>query len=221
MKYGRTIESALDGATSLIVGKINSSSHCEIIQNIFRPYGAKVRIATDDLVTPGTIVVTGQNAQWKVRQSIEIYLAYHPKARRVLVTESLWKQLKFDLSQTLQHELIHRMQCSYMTVPSEDWIDHNPKVYASKAKIPKKKEAQEYLGSTDEIEAHAHCIMMDLRYNFPRTDSIKLLKQAKKNPKAKSTVLKNYLETFDYDMSHPVLKRLFKETVYWIENPEA
>jgi len=29
--------------------------------------------------------------------------------------------------------------------------------------------------------------------------------------------MKDYLEAFDYDMNHPVMKRLMKQIVYWIE----
>ena len=55
----------------------------------------------------------------------------------------------------------------------------------------------------------------------PRTDPINLLKRAKKISQKKSPTLKDYLETFDFDMKHPVIRRLFKKIVYWIENQEA
>ena len=111
-------------------------------------------------------------------------------------------------------------QCEHIKIPSEDWEDHACKVYSSNANIPAKRDAQEYYGSTEEIEAHAHCIMMELKHFAPRTDPIKLLQRGKKIPKKKSPTLKDYLETFDNDVSHPVIKRLFKKTVYWIENED-
>ena len=221
MQQGMLIERALDKITPKIIGKVNSAVHGKIIQEAFKPFGVKVKISKDDLVATDMIVVTGQISQWKVRQSIEVFLNYNPKTLRIELTESIWKQLRFELSQVLQHELIHRRQCSYMNTPSEEWIDHNCKVYASKAVLPKKREAQEYLGSTDEIEAHAHCIMMDFKHYFPRTDPIKLLKQARKIPRSKSYTLKDYFVAFDGNMNHPAMKRLFKKVVYWIENPEA
>ena len=70
---------------------------------------------------------------------------------------------------------------------------------------------------TEEIEAHAHCIMMELKYFSPRTDPIKLLKKAKSLPRKKSPTLKDYLYVFDFDTTHPAIKRLFKKIVYWIE----
>ena len=124
-------------------------------------------------------------------------------------------------SQALQQELIHRKQCSHIAIPKEDWSEHNCKVYASKATIPAKKIAQEYFGSTEEIEAHAHCIMMELREWAPKINSITLLRNPKKVRPKQSPTLREYLETFDFDMRHPVIKRLHKKTVYWIENQEA
>ena len=217
MILGGEIESALDNIAYLIIGKANSATHQKIIQSAFKSFGSKVSIASDHNVSPGMIVVSGEHCPWKVRQNIELFLNYHPDSYRSLVTENSWKGLRFDLSQTLQHELIHRDQCAYMTFPKDEWEDHNCKVYASRAKTFRQKEIQEYFGSTEEIAAHAHCIMMELRENAPRTDPIKLLKNAKKIPRAKSPGLKDYLEAFDYDMNHPVMKRLMKQVVYWIE----
>ena len=178
MILGGEIESALDNIAYLIIGKANSATQLKIIQSAFRPFGSKVSIASDHNVSPGMIVVSGEHCPWKVRQNIELFLNYNPDSYRALVTEDSWKGLRFDLSQTLQHELIHRDQCAYMTFPKDEWEDHNCKVYASRAKTFRQKEIQEYFGSTEEITAHAHCIMMELRENAPRTDPIKLLKNS-------------------------------------------
>ncbi|HIA11717.1 MAG TPA: hypothetical protein EYN69_06550 [Flavobacteriales bacterium] len=217
MILGGEIESALDKIACLLVGKVNSAAHQKIIQSALKSFGAKVSITSDHNVSLGKIVVTGEHCSWKVRQNIELFLNYHPDSYRALITDKSWKVLRFDLSQTLQHELIHRDQCSYMTFPKDEWEDHNCKVYASRGKTYRQKEVQEYFGSTEEIAAHAHCIMMELRENAPRTNPIKLLKNAKKIPRKKSPGMKDYLEAFDYDMNHPVMKRLMKQIVYWIE----
>lgn len=218
MHLANTINRALDKIADQIIGSVNSASHCKLVQEVFRPFGAKVIVALDDVVSKDMIIVTGAYAPWRKRQNIEVYLNYKPGSKRVIVTKDVWKQLRFDLSQTLQHELVHRMQCEHIKIPSEDWEDHACKVYSSNARIPAKRDAQEYYGDTEEIEAHAHCIMMELKYFAPRTDPIKLLQRGKRIPKKKSPTLYDYLDTYDNDMSHPVIKRLLKKTVYWIEN---
>ena len=217
MHLANKVNAVLDKIADQMIGSVNSASHCKIVQDAFRPFGAKVTVALDDNVSRDMIIVTGAYAPWRQRQSIEVYLTYRPGSKRVLVTKKMWKTLRFNLSQTLQHELIHRMQCEHIEIPSKDWEDHACKVYSSKANIPAKRDSQEYYGSTEEIGAHAHCIMMDLKHFAPRTDPIKLLKRGKRVPEKKSPTLTEYLEAFDYDMSHPVIKRLFKKTVYWIE----
>jgi len=217
MHLANTINRALDNITEQMIGSVNSAYHCKIIQDAFRPFGAKVAVALDDGVSEDMIIVTGAYASWRQRQNIEVYLTYRPGYKRVLVTENMWKTLRFNLSQTLQHELVHRMQCEHIKIPSEDWENHACKVYSINANISAERDAQEYYGDTEEIAAHAHCIMMELKHFAPRTDSIKLLKRGKRVPKKKSPTLNDYLETYDYDMSHPVIKRLLKKTVYWIE----
>jgi len=217
MKLGGQVEAALDKIAYQIVGKTNSASHCKIIQQCFRPFGVKVEVVFDDLVPKNTIIITGAHSPWRVRQKIEIFLNYNSDSRRCRITKAKWNNLRFDLSQVLQHELIHKEQCSYMVIPGEEWEDHHCKVYASKSKVPHIKQNQEYFGSTEEIKAHAHCIMMELIKLSPRTDPTKLLKRASKIPRAKSPTLKNYFEAFDYDVNHPVMKRLLKQVVYWIE----
>ena len=220
MHLASKVNIALDKISNQMIGSVNSASHCKLVQDAFRPFGAKVHVALDDMISKDMIVVTGAYSPWRQRQSIEVYLTYKPDSKRVLITKSIWNQLKFDLSQTLQHELIHKKQCAHIKIPSEDWEDHACKVYASKARVPATRDAQEYYGSTEEIEAHAHCIMMELKHFSPRTDSIKLLQRGKRVPKKKSPTLYDYLETYDNDTSHPVIKRLFKKIVYWIDNEE-
>ena len=217
------INEALDEIADQIIGLVNSSSHRKLIQDAFRQFGVKIKGDIDDAVSKDKdmIIITGEYSPWKVRQNIELVLNYAPGGRRIKMTKKVWKNLRFDLSQVLQHELIHRRQCAHIEVPKEDWSEHNCKVYASKAKIPAKKKAQEYLGATEEIEAHAHCIMMELREWAPRTDSLTLLRNPKKARNKQSPTLREYLSTFDFDMSHPVIKRLLKKIVYWIEMQEA
>ena len=217
MYLAHKVNAVLDKIADQMIGSVNSASHCKIVQDAFRPFGAKVVIALDDMVSKDMIIVTGAYAPWRHRQSIEVYLTYKPGSKRIRITKTMWNQLRFDLSQTLQHELVHKMQCEHIKIPSEDWEDHACKVYASNANLPAKRNAQKYYGDTEEIDAHAHCIMMELKYFAPRTDPIKLLQRGNRVPKKKSPTLHDYLETYDKDTSHPVIKRLLKKTVYWIE----
>ena len=221
MHLANKINESLDKIADRLIGSVNSATHCKIVQDAFRQYGAKVQVVVDDNVSDNMIVVMGEYLPWRTRQNIGVLLTYSPGSKRIPITEKVWKTLKFDLSQVLQHELIHRRQCEHIAIPKEDWEDHSCKVYATKAKIPAKREAQEYLGSTEEIEAHAHCIMMELRRWTSKTDPLTLLRTPRKIRPKQSVTLREYLETFDYNMSHPAIKRLFKKTVYWIENQEA
>jgi hypothetical protein len=94
MHLDNNINGALDKIAEQMIGSVNSASHCKIVQDAFRPFGAKVRIALDDVVSKDMIVVTGEYASWRQRQNIEVYLTYKPGSKRVLVTKKVWKQLR-------------------------------------------------------------------------------------------------------------------------------
>ena len=133
MKLAPKINKALDDIADQMIGSSNSATHRKLIQDAFRQFSVKVYVAVDEAVSKkkDMVVVTGAYSPWRVRQNIEIVLNYAPAGRRVKLTKKLWKALRFDLSQVLQHELVHRRQCAHIEIPSEDWSDHNCKVSVS------------------------------------------------------------------------------------------
>ena len=107
------------------------------------------------------------------------------------------------------HELIHFMQydrrydeCSNYTVPFKR-IGH------------KAKDAERaYLSCFDEIQAYAHCILLDFKVDKPRVDLDVLLSRAKNVDDSRT--LKYILRTFDYDYkNNHAIPKLIKQIIKW------
>ena len=103
MHLANKINGSLDNIADRLIGSVNSATHCKIVQDAFRPFGAKVQVVLDDSVSDNMIVVMGEYLPWRSRQNIGILLTYSPGSKRIPITEDVWKTLKFDLSQVLQH----------------------------------------------------------------------------------------------------------------------
>jgi len=124
-------------------------------------------------------------------------------------TENSWNNFKFRLITCLQHEIIHYMQYdrrddqwSYYVVPYK------------KAHSKRKNDERKYLSEFDEIQAYAHCILMDFKTRRPNMDVETLLNRCKTH--RDSRTLTYFLKTFDYDFkNNAAIPKLMQQIVKW------
>lgn len=110
---------------------------------------------------------------------IEVCLNYHP-GQKLLDIETLdWDRLIFDVAECIGHELVHRQQRR-----------RRARTYTSHLEPGPLKDEQEYLGSSDEIEAYGFSIAADLATNFDSLYDIE-----------KTDMWKVYASTFSHDQS--------------------
>lgn len=132
--------------------------------------------------------------------SIELVLITNPNTEHIMLDSTAWMNLCLLVADSLAHELIHMRQNR-----ARDFEDVAIKHATA---FNEHRDAQDYLGDPDEIEAYAYNIAQEL--------------QAQKNPLAKlynpqdisvtdSINLFAYVQTFDKDAKHPVIKRLLKK----------
>jgi hypothetical protein len=132
--------------------------------------------------------------------SIELVLITNPNATHLMLDEIAWMNLCLLVADSLAHELIHMR--SFRARGFEDVAVKHATAFNE---LP---DTQEYLADPDEIEAYAYNIAQELL--------------AQKNPLAKLSDLKSvsisdslnlfaYVQTFDKDAEHPVMKRLLKK----------
>ena len=129
---------------------------------------------------------------------IDIYLCCKDD---FILNEDEYDDFKFELSATIQHEMIHEYQYS---MRGEDYIGE---LYFAGFDEFNPKEDIHYYSDKDEIEAYAHDIMLELsRNNF----DLDALRKSSTIGLDASKYLYTYYEVFK-DWNHPVMKRLLKK----------
>jgi hypothetical protein len=90
--------------------------------------------------------------------------------------------------------------------------------YASNAEKTEQRNEQIYLGSSDEIDAYGFNIACELTEKFKgdQTRIINYLAKNQKNQKQKFNSWRMYQKAFNYDHSHPIIKKLKKKVVRYL-----
>lgn len=159
-------------------------------------------------------------AKWTERY-VAIGGEYDPDERRITIhvytdhfnnfefnTKS-WNSFKYRFIQTVQHELIHFMQYDRR---GDEWSNY---VVSFKPHHHQKKHNErKYLSEFDEIQAYAHCALLDFKVNKPTIDIATLLGRAKK--KRDSRTLHYFLKTFDYDYrNNEAIPKIMVQIMKW------
>lgn len=159
-------------------------------------------------------------AKW-TQKYVAIGGEYDPEERRVTIqihtdrfhnfqfTEATWKSFKYRFIQTLQHEMIHFMQYDRR---GDEWSNY---VLAFKPHHHQKKHNErKYLSEFDEIQAYAHCILLDFKTYKPTLNVGTLLSRCKR--KRDSKTLHYFLKTFDYDYkNNEAIPKVMQQIVKW------
>ena len=124
-------------------------------------------------------------------------------------TERTWNNFKFRFITCLQHEIIHYMQYDRR----DDQWSHYVVPY-KKAHSKRKNDERKYLSEFDEIQAYAHCVLMDFKLRRPHMDVEELLNRCKTH--RDSRTLHYFLKTFDYDFkNNAAIPKLMQQIVKW------
>lgn len=140
-----------------------------------------------------------------------IVLNFSPNSKYFEITERNWNEFKFLVSQVCQHESIHQYQWITREVSKKDMEPIDLRCSCSDSA-----EEKEYLRDPDEIDAYAHDIAMEIKFYYPKLDSLEVLRKISKYKKIWS--FKYYQKTFkrdDWDETrHVLLKKVYKWLPY-------
>jgi hypothetical protein len=143
------------------------------------------------------------------RKSITINIAYATGARWIKISAYRWRRVARLLADTILHELIHMRQHrarQFKNLPG----------YKSTAYYARQRRAQEYLGHSDEIGAYAFNIACELWDQFGDDwPAMRSYLDSNQSRRRKRSSLHYYLDTFDWDHTHPVIQRLKTKIVYY------
>jgi len=175
---------------------------------VYKTYGAEVKAISSKQLDPGQMTVNAyfDYEDWREFDNIEIYIIYSSKfKRRIIMTESSWRELSFKLYQALQHEQKHCEQCKKRN-GIDPWTNN------------RQNEKGWYFQDPDEIDTHAHDIALELLFfGYSVDDALQKLKQYSKINLRESITLFAYMTYFQNDISNPCLTRLVKRTVKYLE----
>lgn len=134
--------------------------------------------------------------------SIELYLITNPLDEVIILNDKEFDEVAKRIVDSITHEIIHMKQCR-----SRDFLELENK-FAFVDIEDEQLESQMYLANPDELDAYAHNIAEEL-LECPNCRSI--LENPAGTKLRESVNLWAYLQTFEKDLSHPVLKKLLKK----------
>lgn len=141
---------------------------------------------------------------------ITLQIQFHEKNKAVKVSKSLFKRMSYSIADTILHEIIHMRQYrrrNFKEIPG----------YFSTASSGKKRAEQVYLGHPDEIDAYSFNIACQLKERFNNDQEIvKYLNTDLSDKRLKKDTYKMYLETFDHDHTHTIIRKLKKKVVNYL-----
>jgi len=154
-----------------------------------------------------TYIAIGGEYDAEARQCI--LLIHTTKFDTFSFTNESWERFKFKLIQVEMHELIHFMQYDRRY---DEW-SHYVLPY-KKVKHEKKDSERRYLSEFDEIQAYAHCVLLDYKMFRPNMEVSYLISRSKTH--RDSRTLHYILKTFDYDYrNNHAIPKLMNQIMKW------
>ena len=206
-------------ASASTVGKsLSPTKFANKIRSIFRFFAipVKVRSSYKTETDRNTVWVGGLydgSADKKGRTSITISLQFHAKDSPVKIKSNNFRRMCYSVADTLMHEIIHMRQYrrrNFKDIPG----------YYSTAQLSKKRNEQTYLGHNDEIDAYSFNIACQLidRFNGDYNKIANYLNKDLEDRRLKKDGYRMYLDAFDHDHSHRVIKKLKKKVINYLPN---
>lgn len=178
----------------------------KIVSEMCKPFGTKVILEIKDTKSQQTLI-GGEFAPDVVRQPIRIFLFVDSRKKFVRFTEKNTLFFLFMLSQTLQHEMIHKMQYH---LTEREFYKHRHRYESIKGDL----EDMNYMATFDELETYAHDLAMEIKFFYPQEDAIKVLQHISNYEKL--ITIKLYQKTFKNANWSKMRSFLLKRTYKWI-----
>jgi len=205
--------------SDLLDKNLNPISITKKIRTAFRENGVPILIKTEinESVVPSKVMIGGFYEGYKDKKNkkfITIIMHYHSNSK-IKVKSKIFETIKNHITDTLMHEIVHLRQ----------YRRRNYKVisgFMSYAESATKRNNQEYLGHQDEIDAYSFNIACDLirTYKKDKKAIVKYLNSDLDDERRRKTVFRTYLETFDWNHNHKIIKSLKKKIIHYLPYAE-
>lgn len=211
MYLGKQIWRRINDHIGWAKGTVSASIVEREVQNIIRPFGAKVKIKQIKFTNKKTwFMVGGEFAPDVYRQPITIEIFLNSQKGYIYFTQKRRERFIFLLAQTLQHELVHKLQFKNRG-DERFYTEHSYFTPGNSKSSPK---TLDYLSMIDEIDAHAHDLAMEIKYHYPLDDPIKILRRVSEYPDLPTW--KIYNRAFRGARWAQVRNELLRKTYKWL-----
>lgn len=213
MYLAEKIDRRLLSLTDKWQGRMPKSTIVEQLQEVLKPFGVIVLWEKNSRLKANRKWIKGFYYWNRRQQPVEIILEFstespyydwgHPDAKL--------QRTLFFLSQTVQHELIHKSQNARR---DPDKYTHDLYQPINHRKTGAQKSQIEYLSMFDEIDTYGHDIAMEIRYHYPGLDPYEVLKNIRNYRLLKS--YRYYLKTFAGTRWRIIHERLIRKIHGWL-----
>jgi hypothetical protein len=146
----------------------------ESLRNYFKKWKTRV-VFRRDKKAQEFVLVGGEYDYDDDYMELQIYTSGH--ISDFTFTDETWDRFKYKLIQTLMHEFIHYMQFTNRDDPYRNYTVSWRRSGKQKLDVDR-----EYYSSIDEIQAYAHCVLMDYYVYAGKLSLPDLLNKTKRNP---------------------------------------
>jgi len=210
MYLGSKIWRRLNKHSDKLNGLLTHKQLQEEVQKLLKPFGAKVELKQQDLKTKKFCIVGGEFIPGVVRTPITIFLYVDSNKPQLYISKSNLKNFLFILSQTLQHELVHKHQ--YQSSNNQKFYTKAYHYTLGSAKSGFRD--MNYLATVEEVDAYAHDLAMEIRYYYSELDPKIVLKNL--NDYDELTTWRIYRKVFRKTRWKHVRNELLKKTYKWL-----
>ena len=160
-------------------GVMRKTTIIKQLQDALKPFGVVVTVETNSRLAPNHKWIKGFFYWNRKHQPIELGIEFSSESPYYDWNGDRGRPRKtlFTISQTVQHELIHKFQNQRRDPDRYSWDYYIP-IKHRKNGIAKSN--IEYLGMLDELDTYGHDIAMEIKYHYPKLDPYDVLRNIKK-----------------------------------------
>lgn len=208
MFLAQYINESIENAKPNLIGHKPFHLITKALRDSFCEKDLRFKFETFDDIQAGDISVTGlYDMHTDVRY---VCFNFSTSCKTHHLNNRNWSEFKFQTSQALQHETIHKYQWQHRDVNFE-----SEKVDFRNMDIKFDNEERSYLADVDEIDAYGHDIAMEIKYYYPNENPYSVLNRIAKTRKIPS--YSYYKRTFKGCEWEKVRKKLIRRTYKWIK----
>lgn len=208
MHLARLIDETLESKKDKLLGANTYLHICGILNRAFKKTSPfKFRFEKFEDYWRGDYSITGL---YDTHKDIKYVIFNFPSTCKYFtLLPSSWSDFKFSISQVCQHESIHENQHK-----KRGDIFEMEEVIEFRQKEQDCEQDREYLCDSDEIDAYAHDIALEILHYYPRKDPYFVLGNLNLHRKLHS--YNYYKKTFNNTDWTPIKTRLYKRIYKWL-----